>query len=163
MCDEVKLLSERLERLERVVAAFSTRDAGPFAQDASLSGASESARQRPGGRAAGGGAEPDAVDAIIMARKLRLKYFDHDLFFDPAWAILIDLYQSHQRGQRLSVSAVCCGSGVPETTALRYVRVLEQRGYIERLSDETDKRRTLLRLTASALDKLSHYSAEVLT
>lgn len=161
MCDDAKHLSERLERLERVIEALSTGDAAAPVHDEGSSGASKSARARREVRATAGTAEPDTVHAIATARKLRLRYFDHDLFFDPAWAILIDLYQTRLRGQRLSVSAVCYGSGVSETTALRYIGVLEQRGYIERVSDETDKRRAFLRLTASAHDKLTRYFAEV--
>ena len=98
-----------------------------------------------------------AVEASIAARKCRLKYFDTDFFFDPVWAIMIDLYRAELKGERLSVSSACYGSGVAQTTALRYVAMLEDRGYVERVPDENDKRRAFLRLTGSARDRLENY------
>lgn len=98
-----------------------------------------------------------AVEAIIDARKSRLKFFDTDFFFDPVWAMIIDLYRAELKGERLSVSSVCYGSGVAQTTALRYVAMLEERGYVERYPDESDKRRAFLRLTPAARDRLANY------
>lgn len=98
-----------------------------------------------------------AVDSMLAARKARLKFFESDLFFDPTWAMLLDLYRSDLTGAELSVSSLCIGSGVPSTTALRYLQVLEERGYVERVADKADKRRTFVRLTTRARSAMASY------
>jgi DNA-binding MarR family transcriptional regulator len=97
------------------------------------------------------------LDKILAARKARLKYFDQDLFFDPTWAMLLDLYRSELAESRISVSSLCLGSGVPSTTALRYIQILEAREYVERAADEKDKRRIFVRLTDKARDAMAAY------
>lgn len=97
------------------------------------------------------------VEALIRSRRQRLEFFEKDLFFDPAWSIMLDLFRAELKEQRISVSSVCYGSGVPETTALRYVRTLEERGYIDRVQDTSDKRRVFLKLTPVASAKLLGY------
>ena len=99
----------------------------------------------------------DAVNSLLASRKARLKFFDSDLFFDPTWAILLDLYQSEMLGKQVSVTSICLGSGVPSTTALRYLRILEERGYIARVSDEQDKRRSFVTLTDRAREAMVSY------
>lgn len=69
------------------------------------------------------------------------------LFADPAWDMLLDL-AAWQGVRRLSVSAVCLGARVPHATAIRYIGILLDRGLVERVPDELDRRRTHLRLTA---------------
>lgn len=102
-------------------------------------------------------ADLDAVTLMMAERNARLKFFDHDLFFDPTWAMLLDLYRSALLGKPLCVSSICLGSGVPSTTALRYLRILEDRGYVERVSDELDKRRSFVSLTLQARDAMAAY------
>lgn len=99
----------------------------------------------------------EVVNSLLASRKARLKFFDSDLFFDPTWAILLDLYQSEMLGKQLSVTSICLGSGVPSTTALRYLRILEERGYIARVSDELDKRRSFVTLTDRAREAMVSY------
>jgi hypothetical protein len=103
----------------------------------------------------------EMVEAMISIRSLRDRYFEGDLFFDPAWSMLIDLYRADLKRQMLSITSVCVGSGVPESTALRYVRALEDRGYARRAPDPQDKRRVFLHLTAKAREKLDAYFERV--
>jgi hypothetical protein len=97
------------------------------------------------------------VRAIIRSRRLRSDFFDADLFFDPAWDILLDLYATELAQHRITVSAVCIGSAVPATTALRWIKLLETRGLLVRHSDPLDGRRVYLSLTAAASKKMSEY------
>ena len=72
----------------------------------------------------------------------------------PAWAILIDLYISEADNRRVAISDACHAARIPATTALRWVNVLEERGYIYRRNDPKDGRRVFLRLTSLGTDKL---------
>ena len=74
------------------------------------------------------------------------------LFHDPAWDILLDLFQAHVAGQRVPMKAAAMAGSVPPTTALRHVWMLEQKGLIVREADPGDARRHFVDLTANGLD-----------
>ena len=74
------------------------------------------------------------------------------LFHDPAWDILLDLFQSHASGQRIPIKAAVVAGNVPSTTALRHVWQLEQVGLVARMPDPADARRQFLQLTATGVD-----------
>ena len=167
MCNHLDLLNERIGKIE---VAFSAMNApvicGCGAGRGNCRGAHDASRlrlrSRPASKADGAAVEREPADlnlaeTMIAARQLRLKYLDQDMFFDPTWSMLLDLYKSELKKERLSVSSLCLGSGVPETTALRYLRLLEVRGYIERLPDLNDKRRVHVVLSRAAFAKLAGY------
>jgi len=99
------------------------------------------------------------VEAVMRSRRRRTSFLESDLLFDPAWAMLLDLFSAALRNKRLSVTAVLIGSGVPDTTALRYLRVLEKRGHVERVPDEKDKRRVFVKITKPAFEGMAAYFA----
>ena len=99
------------------------------------------------------------VEKLLAARKRCHSLLDSDLLFDPAWWMLVDLYCAELKGKKLSVTAVTIGSGVPDTTALRYLRVLEERGYIQRVPDENDKRRLFVTISRPIFKAMSDYMA----
>ena len=99
------------------------------------------------------------VPNILKLRARRRKVFGPALFGEPAWDMLLELYNGHFRGRRESVSSLCLASGVPQTTALRRIRVLESEGLIERAADPRDARRFFLALTDRGLDAMSRLFA----
>lgn len=80
-----------------------------------------------------------------------------DLFADPAWDIMIDLFIAAEEGKEVSVSSLCIAAAVPSTTALRWISLLEARHIIERFADPCDARRYHLALTSKAYDEISQY------
>jgi hypothetical protein len=68
-------------------------------------------------------------------RRLRTRYFAADLFAEPAWDMLLDLYASAAEGRRLGVRGACRAACVPPTTGLRYVNALVARGLLVRRED----------------------------
>ena len=68
-------------------------------------------------------------------RRLRTRYFAADLFAEPAWDMLLDLYASAAEGRKLGVRGACRAACVPPTTALRYVNALVGRGLLVRRED----------------------------
>lgn len=95
---------------------------------------------------------------VERMRKLRLKRNDvigAELFRDPAWDMLLDLFASHDRGERVSAIALSLSSGVPQSTALRTIQRLEEKGLIVREGDPDDLRRSWIRATPEVLSGIA--------
>jgi DNA-binding MarR family transcriptional regulator/DNA-binding response OmpR family regulator len=105
--------------------------------------------------------DPRLVRRIIHQRQLRAKYFDGGLFADPAWDILLDLTAARAEYARVSVTSLCIASGVPPTTALRWIAQMTEAGLLERIEDEADKRRAFIALSDRAADAMARYFAEL--
>lgn len=85
---------------------------------------------------------------IYALRRKRAAIFgEADLFGEPAWDILLDLYIAHGEGKPVSVSSACIGSAAPSTTGLRWLGVLVDVGLVLREHDPADQRRVLVRLS----------------
>lgn len=73
---------------------------------------------------------------------------------EPAWDILLDLCIAEIEQRQVSVTSACIASGVPVTTALRWVALLEQDRLLERKADLSDKRRTIVRISKMGFAKM---------
>ncbi len=105
--------------------------------------------------------DPRLVRRIIRQRQLRARFFDGELFADPAWDMLLDLTAARVEHTRVSVTSLCIASGVPPTTALRWIGQLTEMGMLERIEDDTDRRRAFIALTEKAADAMARYFAEL--
>jgi hypothetical protein len=95
-------------------------------------------------------------------RRLRDKVFnDPEIFGEPAWDALLDIASAEARGERLAVTSACIGSCAPSTTALRWLKTLEERRLVRREPDPGDARRSFLRLTDEGRKKVEAYFQEV--
>ena len=93
-------------------------------------------------------------------RRKRVAIFgDPELFGEPGWDILLDLYIAQIEEKSVSVSSACIGSASPPTTGLRWLGVLADQGLVEREHDPQDQRRVLVRLTDKALGAMDDYFA----
>lgn len=94
-----------------------------------------------------------ARSLLAERRQARTNSGQHrDLFADPAWDILLDLYVNDGDDRCVSVSSACIAAGVPPTTALRWLGALERRSLVMRAEDPFDRRRSLMHLTAHGVD-----------
>jgi len=105
--------------------------------------------------------DPRLVRRIIRQRQLRARFFEGDLFADPAWDILLDLTAARVELTRVSVTSLCIASGVPPTTALRWISQMTEAGLLERVEDESDRRRAFIALTEKAACAMARYFAEL--
>ena len=81
-----------------------------------------------------------------------------ELFGEPAWDILLDLYVAHAEDKPVSVSSACIGSDSPATTGLRWLGILAQEGLVVREHDPDDQ---LVRLSDEGLASMDAYFAHV--
>ena len=105
--------------------------------------------------------DPRLVRRIIRQRQMRARFFDGDLFADPAWDMLLDLTAARAEHSRVSVTSLCIASGVPPTTALRWIGQMTEAGLLQRIEDQTDRRRAFITLTDKAAEGMTRYFAEV--
>ncbi len=101
------------------------------------------------------------VRGAIRARRLREQFFASDLFADPAWDMLLDLFAARLEGGNVSVSSLCIASAVPPTTALRWITTLTDAGLVARQEDPADKRRAFIVLTARGVAGMQGYAEAV--
>jgi DNA-binding MarR family transcriptional regulator len=147
--ERLRQLSDEVSRIASTLARLST---GPTAAPAAV--------HKP--------VAPDApavsaetVRSIIRARRLRGRYFEEELFADPAWDMLLDLLQAEISHLRVPVSSLCIAAAVPATTALRWLKTMVQKGIFVRRADPHDGRRVFVELAPEASQAMRAYFAEV--
>jgi len=105
--------------------------------------------------------DPRLIRRIIRQRQLRGRFFDAELFADPAWDILLDLTAARAEHKRVSVTSLCIASAVPPTTALRWIGQMTEAGLLERVEDESDRRRAFIALTERSAEAMALYFTEL--
>lgn len=107
--------------------------------------------------------DPRLVRQVIANRQARARFFDAELFADPAWDMLLDLTAAHAEHTRVSVTSLCIAAGVPATTALRWVKQMVESGIFERIADSSDKRRAFIALSDRSVSAMAQYFAAIET
>lgn len=98
-----------------------------------------------------------AREAYALRRKRVAIFGNPELFGEPAWDILLDLYIAQAEGKPVSVSSACIGSAAPPTTGLRWLGVLAEEGLVVRENDADDHRRVLVRLTRAGITAMERF------
>lgn len=147
--ERLRQLSEEVSRIASTLARLSTGPASPL---------------RPAEAAGSTDAPPisaETVRSVIRARRLRARYFQEDLFADPAWDMLLDLLQAEIAQLRVPVSSLCIAAAVPATTALRWLKSMVGEGIFIRRADPHDGRRVFVELAPEASSAMRRYFADV--
>jgi DNA-binding MarR family transcriptional regulator len=97
------------------------------------------------------------VRNFCHARQIRREAFGQDLFSDPAWDILLELYLAELEQRRLSVGNIGASSAIPATTTIRWLTKLEEVGLAIKRNDPLDGRRVWVSLTDNALKAMNGY------
>ena len=103
----------------------------------------------------------EQVRYVIRARRLRARFFDAELFADPAWDMLLDLLAAEIQQHRVPVSSLCIAAAVPATTALRWIKTLTDNQMFVRRADPHDGRRIFVELSPAASQGMHAYFAEI--
>ena len=105
--------------------------------------------------------DPRMVRQVIANRQARARFFDAELFGDPAWDMLLDLTAARAEGAQVSVTSLCIAAGVPATTALRWLTQMVESGLFVRVPDPSDKRRAFIALSDRSLTAMAGYFASL--
>ena len=147
--ERLRQLSDEVSRIASTLARLS---AGP---------ATRLAPEETAGPAEAPPISAEMVRSVIRARRLRARYFEEDLFGDPAWDMLLDLLQAEIAQLRVPVSSLCIAAAVPATTALRWLKTMVGQGLFIRRSDPHDGRRVFVELAPEASSAMRRYFADV--
>lgn len=166
LTEQVGQIAERLERLsDPGIAPGKGADGGAFRFESPTPSYNGPDAEDPSDRLVRAARpplpDPRLVRRIIRQRQLRARYFDGELFADPAWDMLLDLTAARAEHTRVSVTSLCIASGVPPTTALRWIAQMRDSGLVERVEDEADKRRAFITLTDKAADSMARFFVEM--
>lgn len=99
----------------------------------------------------------EAVREVIRGRRLRYEFFDKALFADPAWDMLLDLFQAEIAQLRVPVTSLCGAAAVPATTALRWIKTMTDADLFRRCADPYDARRFYVELSPVAKAGMRNY------
>jgi len=103
----------------------------------------------------------EAARQLLGERRRRAELFGADLFADPAWEILLELFLAGEADVRVSLAHAGSAAGVPAAAARRWVDVLEERGLLRKHPDRDAPERLLVDLTPDARDRMRHYLLEM--
>lgn len=95
------------------------------------------------------------------SRRKRASHLPAELFGEPAWDILLDLFIARIRNRNISVTSACIASDVPNTTALRWLNLLEQMNLVRREQHETDSRVTWVKMTDGGFKIFTEYFEDI--
>jgi DNA-binding MarR family transcriptional regulator len=90
----------------------------------------------------------------LSARRLREEVLGAELFSDPAWDILLDVYAAEAKGGKIQISSLAPVNGVPSSTARRWAHKLIELGLLERERDDRDHRLSYIRLSRHGHERI---------
>lgn len=105
--------------------------------------------------------DPDFIMSVVRARRMRAQFFAAELFADPAWDMMLDLFHGELTHRRVTVSTLAASAAVPATTALRWIDNLVKYDICARRNDPLDGRRVFVELTPTAKTTLQRYFAKL--
>lgn len=95
--------------------------------------------------------------AEYVARRRRDRLFDADIFAEPAWDMLLDLFIQRHEQRSVSVHSLCIAAAVPQTTALRWITKLACNGLLDRHPCTHDNRVIHITLSETGLAVMERY------
>jgi DNA-binding transcriptional ArsR family regulator len=102
-----------------------------------------------------------ALETAERAYKERLKRTDFvghkELFGEPAWDMLLDLFIRQSKSEEISVKSACLNADMPAPTVARWIKVLESNGLIISQQDPGDEMRSLINLTQAGYEAMLRY------
>ena len=104
----------------------------------------------------------DLARQLWWERRLRTKFFPAELFFEPAWDLILDIFAAERSGQPVRLSKAHLSACAPPSAAERRARLLLKIGILTASPVTPGGRNLELRLTPLAASKLEQLLHEYL-
>lgn len=96
----------------------------------------------------------DVAKRLAKIRRSKKSILTSPIFVEPAWDMMLDLFVAQSMKRDIGLTSVAMASGVPLSTALRHLRVMEMQELVKRYPDEKDGRVCNVRLTDKAVSQM---------
>lgn len=111
-------------------------------------------RRRPRSGSSIRSRESEFARALLAERRLRDQLLGEELFGEPVWDMLLELFIAHEERTNVSVKSLCIASAVPPTTALRWIGNLTAKELVARRPDPLDARRVWIELAPPIVEQI---------
>jgi len=91
----------------------------------------------------------DHVLSVLASRRGREAAFGRELFADPAWDILLELFAASLGRRRMSRADLARAVDIPESSLIRWIHALAARGLVVSITEPVEHGITFLELTDS--------------
>lgn len=91
---------------------------------------------------------------LSASRRHRDRLFGSELFPNPGWNILVELFIAGEEGRNITIKSACVAAGVPQSTALRHIAHLIDVRLTARAQHPSDARSAYLKLTERGRAKM---------
>lgn len=92
----------------------------------------------------------------LSDRAVRRDVVKIELLGGSVWDLLLELYVARYRREQIASSGLSVMTGIPLTTTLRYLKILETKNFLERY-DIDDGRVNAVKLSDNGVDKINDY------
>ncbi len=99
--------------------------------------------------------------SIASARRKLGTHLEASLFANPGLDIMLFLFAEGLDGATVTTNACCAAAGVPRTTALRWIKLLQDRGLVNGSDDISDRRVTMLALSSHGRSTIRVWLREI--
>lgn len=79
------------------------------------------------------------VSQIVHARRTRCDFFAPEIFSDPAWDMLLVLFQAKVQGEVMAPYHLAQAAGSPLSASLRWIDILERAGLVHSTCDPSSR------------------------
>ncbi len=95
-----------------------------------------------------------AARNLQVWRSLRARYLPSSVLGEPGYDMLIELFVAERESRAVAVKSICHASGVPYSTAWRWLHMLEKDGLVVFTNDTEDHRRVMVRLSGEGYERV---------
>lgn len=98
----------------------------------------------------------DRAEKYLHWGRLKSRILDtgNGLFANSCWNMCLDIYICDLKDQRVTVSAIAHSSGIPMTTAMRYINVMVEQGLLTKTPNSADNRMIFVSVSTDCSEKI---------
>lgn len=86
--------------------------------------------------------------------KSRILDSGNGLFANSCWNMCLDIFICDLKDQRITVSSIAHSSGIPMTTAMRYINVMVEQGLLHKTPNSADNRMIFVSVSENCSEKI---------
>jgi DNA-binding MarR family transcriptional regulator len=98
---------------------------------------------------------------LLLQRRDRGRTFADCDFGEAVWDVMLHLYVAHHEQRQVGAFALASVIDVPQSTALRWIATMEERGQLVREPDRRDRRRSFVALTPPFRERIAAHLERV--